>query len=434
MTGSDNAHGATARSALTKASWRLLPLLGLAYLIAYIDRANISFAAKQMNADLGFSATVYGLGAGMFFLSYALFEIPSNVLMLRFGPRIWLARIMVTWGLLSAAMMFVRSENSFYVLRFLIGLAEAGFFPAVIFYLTQWFPHDRRGSAISRFYLFGPLGVAVLGIVSGWLLSLHGTGGLRGWQWLFLVQGLPAVAVGLIILKILPDRPETARWLTAPERAWYSEAMAKDAARVREPESHDVWTALRNPMVRHLAAQGFLIIAAFYAFNLSAPIILGEKTGMDVTHVGYLTSIGGLLGALSMAISGWIADLRKERFTVMYCALVIEAAGLLTVALAPSAAVAITGYLLFSIGTWSLTLAGVMLWSDILHVRSLAVSTAAINSVNQVGAFIAPFAFGVARDNTGSYQAGLFSLPLLLLGALAVTVWLQVRVSRLAVT
>ena len=201
---------AIGKSAMNKALWRIIPLILTAYLFAYVDRVNVGFAAATMNADLGFSATVYGLGAGLFFLGYALFEIPSNLMLVRFGARRWIARIMITWGLLSAAMMFVQTAEQFYILRFLLGVAEAGFYPGVSYYFSGWFPPCHRSRAVSRFYIAGPLGSVVMGAMSGWLLSLDGNAGLHGWQWLFLIQGLPTVLVGLAVLRYLPDSPATA--------------------------------------------------------------------------------------------------------------------------------------------------------------------------------------------------------------------------------
>ena len=195
--------------ALRKAQWRIIPLLGLCYLVAYMDRANISFAAESMNRDLHFSAHVYGLGAGLFFISYALCEIPSNRLLLRFGPRRWLARILLTWGLIAMAMLFVHSKPSFYGTRLLLGAAEAGYFPGALYYLSLWFPAARRARSISWFYVSLPLSSAVMGIAAGTLLRLDGRLGLHGWQWLFLVEGLPAVALGLCLWFTLPDSPAT---------------------------------------------------------------------------------------------------------------------------------------------------------------------------------------------------------------------------------
>ncbi len=403
---------AIARSATLKASWRLLPLLGLAYLIAYIDRVNISFAATQMNADLHFSATTYGLGGGLFFLSYALFELPSNMIMMRVGPRRWLARIMLTWGILAAAMMLVRTPLQFYVLRFLIGLAEAGFFPCVVYYLAHWFPHTHRGKAISQFYLFGPLASVVMGVLSNWLLGLDGSFDLRGWQWLLLLQGLPAVIVGAMLFFALPDAPATAGWLTQAEKAWLVRTLEADAVRIGQAESHSVLAALRDPLVVHLALISICSIGPFYAFTLSAPQVLMAASGYDAKIIGYAVSVGGLLGALSMAITGWLSDKRGDRFSFLFVAMALECVALTIIALSPSPAIVIFAYLLFAAAWTPVTLSQVLIWADVFHVRRLAICSAAINSVAQIGAFFSPYAFGMAKDATGSYTAGMLSLPI----------------------
>jgi MFS transporter, ACS family, tartrate transporter len=208
---------AVGRSALRKAGLRLIPLFALGYGIAYMDRVNISFASLQMNRDLHFSASIYGLGAGLFFISYAACEIPSNLLLYRVGARRWFARIMFTWGLLAMGMMFVKTPVQFYVMRFLLGMAEAGFFPGVIFYLSQWFPPHMRARAISRFYISFPISTVLMGAMAGFLLDLQGKAGLAGWQWLFLIEGLPAVALSMVFLFFLPAGPATAKW--SPRRS-----------------------------------------------------------------------------------------------------------------------------------------------------------------------------------------------------------------------
>src|SRR5580693_3235588 len=221
---------AIGRSAQRKAAVHLLPLLAVGYGLAYMDRINISFASLQMNRDLHFSASVYGFGAGLFFIGYALCEVPSNLLLLRFGARRWIARIMFTWGLLAAAMLFVRTPLEFNVLRFLLGMAEAGFYPGVIFYLTLWFPARMRARAVSRFYVSLPLSSVVMGSLAGWLLGLGGKLGLAGWQWLFLLEGLPAAAFSIVILKMLPDSPAHARWLTPEEKTWLQDQLMLENA------------------------------------------------------------------------------------------------------------------------------------------------------------------------------------------------------------
>src|SRR6202451_1770430 len=221
---------AVGRVALRKAGWRLIPLLALGYGIAYMDGVNISFASLQMNRDLHFSASVYGFGAGLFFVSYAACEVPSNLLLYRVGARRWFARIMLTWGLLAIGMMFVSKPLQFYVMRFLLGMAEAGFFPGVIFYLSQWFPAHMRARAISRFYISYPISSVLMGAIAGFLLDLQGKAGLAGWQWLFLIEGLPAVVLSLVLLVYLPADPTQAKWLTEDEREWILHHVIKSAS------------------------------------------------------------------------------------------------------------------------------------------------------------------------------------------------------------
>ena len=218
------------RRAVSKAGWRILPLLGFGYLLAYMDRVNVSFASTQMNVDLGFSKTIYGFGAGLFYLAYSLVEIPSNALLVRFGARTWLARIMIMWGLIAAATLLVRTPWQFYSMRFLLGLCEAGFFPGVVYYLSTWFPTRQRGRAVGLFYLANPLAVMVMGAVSVPLLGLDGNLGLRGWQWLFLIEGLPAALIGVGVLIWLRDSPDKAQWLTDEERTALKAAVDDESA------------------------------------------------------------------------------------------------------------------------------------------------------------------------------------------------------------
>jgi len=423
-----------ASRAVSKAGWRILPLLGLAYLIAYMDRVNVSFAATQMNSDLGFSATVYGLGAGMFFLSYALFEIPSNLLLLRFGARRWIARIMISWGLLSAMMMFVTTPFEFYLLRFLIGAAEAGFFPGAIFYLSGWFPGAQRGRAVSLFYLFGPLSSMVMGWLSVWLLTFDGTAGMRGWQWLFLVEGLPAATLGIVFLFALPDAPGGAKWLSGEERGALIEALERERLRPGEPSTHRIMDILRDPTVVLLAVIGACNISTAVTVYLSAPLFLMEMTGRSAGQIGTLVSTGGLLAALAMALTGWITDRRGERFSAMLAGQAVKICGLLMIPFAPSAMMAFGGYLVFAIGSWSTQAANGALWGDLLTERRLAIGAAAINTAAQLAAFFLPYAFGALRDTTGSYHAGLLVLPGMVMFAMLVTLVLWQRVNTVAQT
>jgi ACS family tartrate transporter-like MFS transporter len=300
------------RSAVRKAGWRLIPMIGLGYGIAYMDRVNISFAALQMNHDLHFSATVYGFGAGLFFVSYSACEIPSNLLLVRFGARRWLARIMFTWGLLAMSIMFVRTAPQFYVVRFLLGVAEAGFFPGVIFYLMQWFPPEMRARAVSRFYISLPLASTVMGTIAGALLNLQGRLGLAGWQWLFLVEGMPAILLSLVFLLHLPDTPADAKWLKDEERRWLQERIRVDAE--SGGHTNDVVRALRDPRVLQIALVFLFMLGVTYAYSFSAPAILQKLTGLSTTRVGFLIAAMGLLGALAMVLNANHSDRSGERY------------------------------------------------------------------------------------------------------------------------
>ena len=404
---------ALARSAMAKAMWRILPLILLAYVVAYMDRVNVSFASLQMNDDLKFSATIYGLGAGLFFLGYALFEVPSSLMLTRFSAPQWIARIMLTWGLLAAGMMFVRTPMQFYVLRFLLGVAEAGFFPSVIYYFSGWFPMAWRGRAVSRIYVAGPLASIVMGGISGRLLGLDGTAGLRGWQWLFLVQGLPAVLLSLIFLRFLPAAPASVHWLAEQEKAWLSRELARDAALIGAPVRHSLLAAFANPKVLLLGAIGCVGNGAGNGLLLSAPAVLSAGTGLDVLHIGYVVSIGGVLGIVCILFAGWNSDRGGDRLRDA-CAYVIGfAAALMLIGVSTTPAVVIVGYLLFAASFFTGGVLLVSSWADVLHVRQLAVGSAAINTLWQIGNFLSPYAWGVAKDATGSYRAGLIGAAIL---------------------
>jgi ACS family tartrate transporter-like MFS transporter len=401
---------AIARSAMRKALWHILPLIALAYLFAYMDRVNVAFAAAHMNADLGFSATIYGLGGGLFFLGYALFEIPSNLMLVRFGARQWIARIMITWGVLAAAMMVVHTPLQFYLLRFLLGVAEAGFYPGVIYYFSGWFPVCHRGRAVSRFYVASPLASVVMGGISGWLLDLDGVMQLHGWQWLFLVQGLPSALVGLLVLRFLPEAPAKVSWLTQPEKDWIARELANEQLRIGEPASHDVRGAFRNPRVLVTGVLGFLLIGAITTFILSAPLVLAGATGLATKQVGYLVGLGGLVGAGVMLFAGDYADRRGDRFLNAFWYTIAMAGAFAMIALAPTPGLVMAAYLVFAAACFAIPMLTSSGWAELLHVRELAVGAAAINTMSQIGAFVMPFAWGASKDATGSFTAGLVGL------------------------
>ena len=268
------------QSAVAKAARRLIPFLCLCYAVNFLDRVNVGFAALAMNEDLGFSPSIYGAGAGIFFVGYILFEIPSNLALQKFGARIWIARIMISWGLVASAMALVHSETSFYVMRFLLGVAEAGFFPGIILYLTYWFPAAERARIVSLFMAAVPLATVVGGPLSGALLELHGLGGLKGWHWLFLIEGVPAIVLGVIVLKFLDDRPEQANWLTAEERRALAETLAAEAKATRATGYAGLGQALTRPRVLVLGLIYFCIVVGLYGIGFWMPQVI-QTYGLD---------------------------------------------------------------------------------------------------------------------------------------------------------
>jgi len=300
--------------ALHKTRWRILPLLSLGYLCAYTDRVNISFAAESMNRDLHFSPHVYGLGAGLFFITYALCEVPSNWLLLKFGVRRWMARIMFTWDVLAMAMLFVHSRTSFYGMRLLLGIAEAGYFPGAAYYISIWFPRKERALSLGFFYVSLPLASVVMGSVAGTLLRLDGRFGLHGWQWLFLVEGLPAVMLSVAIWFTLAERPGAARWLREDERqALESEIGGPYSSDHPSDRGDALRDVVRDTRVWTLGLCALCLLGSIYAVNFFLPEMLRTLTGATQGNVGYLIAIASAIGAVGMIVYGIHSDRTNER-------------------------------------------------------------------------------------------------------------------------
>jgi len=416
---------------MRKATWRLIPLIALGYGAAYMDRANISFASLQMNVDLHFSSTVYGFGAGLFFVSYAVCELPSNLLLVRFGARRWLARIMVTWGLLAMAMMFVRTPLQFYVARFLLGAAEAGFFPGVVYYLMQWFPPHMRARTISRFYISLPLSQAVMGALAGELLGLQGRAGLAGWQWLFLIEGLPPLVLSVAIFFLLPDGPAEAPWLTPPERTWIVDQIARDAA--SGGHSHDIGRALRDPRVWLIGLVFFCMLGQGYAFSFSAPAILVKLTGFSIANVGYLISGISLLGALAMIVNALSSDRIGERYVHAAVPLMIIAIGYCVGGLSAAPRIAVPALAMVLIAHGALQGPLLSIPSEFLKGKSCAAGIAAMNTIGMLGGFVGPYWMGIAKDLTGDYQHGLLTLTIPSVVAVTIILALRLQARRATV-
>jgi len=408
---------------MRKASWRLLPLIALGYGTAFMDRANISFAALQMNRDLHFSATTYGFGAGLFFLSYAACEVPSNLLLCRFGAKRWLSRIMITWGVLAIAMMFVRTPIQFYVMRFLLGMAEAGFFPGVVFYLMQWFPAQMRARAVSRFYISLPLSSVVMGALAGALLNLNGWLGLAGWQWLFLVEGLPAILLSVAFWVWLPDGPADAKWLNADERAWVLEEIRVDAC--SGGHRHDVWRALRDRRVMQVALIFLFMLIAAYAYTFSAPMILQKLTEWDATRVGFLISAINVLAAAGMVLNALHSDHKRERYWHVAVPFLIMTLGYAVSGLSVTPWLAIPALAATVIAFTSQLGPLLAIPPMFLKGKSMAAGIAAMNTVGMLGGFLGPYWMGVAKDLTGDYQHGLLTLAIPAMAAAGIVLWMR---------
>jgi ACS family tartrate transporter-like MFS transporter len=398
-------------SALRKARWRILPLLSLGYLAAYTDRVNISFAAESMNRDLHFSPSVYGLGAGLFFISYALCEVPSNWLLLRFGARRWLARIMLTWGLLAMAMVFVHSRTSFYGMRLLLGVAEAGYFPGAVYFLSLWFPAKERARAISFFYVSLPLASVVMGSVAGALLRLDGVLGLRGWQWLFLVEGLPAVLLSLGIWFMLSERPRAAKWLREDER----EALQGELADAHAPEEHShrrsaLLVVLRDVRVWLLGLSALCLLGSNYAVNFFLPEMLRMLTGASVARVGYLIATAAATGAVAMVVFGFHSDRMRERRWHVVVPALIMALLMLVAGLHLRGWVAAIILLIAMPVFFAMQAPWVAVIVELFRGEKAALAIATINMLGIVGGFLGPYWMGWMRELTGGFAVGIGSL------------------------
>ena len=400
------------RDTLRQVTWRLMPLLLITYIVAWLDRVNVGFAALQMNHDLGFSATVYGFGAGVFFVGYALCEIPSNLALCRYGARRWIARIMVTWGLLSAAMVCVHSPLSFYGLRFLIGVAEAGFFPGIIFYLSRWYPAAERAKAIGWFMTAIPLASIIGGPLAGLLLGLNGWLGLAGWQWLFLTEGLPAVLLAFIVLRHLPDDPSAARWLAPAGAAWLSRQLQHERSQCDDHHRGGLREALMHPIVWQLGMIQFLGAAGSYGLTLWLPQILKGLSGLSDLRIGLVTTLPYIAATVAMVLVASHSDRTGERCMHVAVSYFVAAFGFCASAALQSPVWAMLALTVAAMGTYGRSGPFWALPSLFLSGRAAAGGIALINTIGSLGGFAGPYAVGLAKATTGSFAGGLALLAL----------------------
>ena len=392
-----------ASATLRKVTLRLIPFLFVLYIVAWLDRVNVGFAGLQMNSDLGFSSAAFGFGSGVFFLGYCLFEVPSNLVLHRVGARRWISRIMISWGAISVAMMFVRTTPTFYVLRFLLGAAEAGFFPGVVYYLSHWYPEGQRARAIAAFMTAVPVSGVVGGPLSGALLSLNGLFGLAGWQWLFLVEGVPAILLGVIVLVYLPDRPETADWLSSAEKDWLVSRLAAERTSRDGALPVGIFAALTNPTIWHLGIIFLFAAIGFYGYSFWAPLVVKSLTGSSDLGVGLILGAISAVTIISMMLNGAHSDHTHERPLHVAVPLLISGAGFFGCAVLRQPILAVFFLALVPIGHcaaygpfWSMP-------SRFLTGAPAAAGIALVVTIANVGGFVGPTIIGAMKDRFGTH-------------------------------
>lgn len=427
--GQAGAHPAQADSpetarAYAKVFWRLVPFLMLCYVIAYLDRVNVGFAKLQMSQDLGFSETVFGLGAGVFFIGYFLFEVPSNLLMHRLGARVWIARIMITWGILSAMFMYVETPTGFYILRFLLGLAEAGFYPGVILYLTYWYPAHRRAKIVALFMSAIPVAGIFGNPLSGWIMqAFHGDHGLHGWQWMFLIEAIPALVIGVVTIFYLDNGISSAKWLTASEKQLLAREIELDQQHSGS-QKHSLKAVFADRRVWWMCLIYFAFVAGQYGLTFWMPTLIKSTGVTGALNIGLLSAIPFLCAIVVMNLMGHSADKRRERRWHLIVPALMGAVGFAMTAFFADNTV-------LSLIFLSLAAAGVLtcaplFWSlptAFLSGTAAAAGIAIVNSVGNLAGFASPYMIGYLKDLTQSTQAGMFVLAgVFVVGAIAV--WL----------
>lgn len=396
---------------------RIVPFLLLCYICSYLDRINVGFAKLQMASDLRFSETAYGLGAGIFFIGYVLFEVPSNMMMVRTGPRFWIGRIMITWGVISGATMFIQGETSYYILRFALGVAEAGFIPAVIYYLGCWVPSAAKGRATSLFMLGIPIAGILGGPLSGWILhGMDGVAGLAGWRWMFVLEAIPTVAAGIMAFKWLDDSPDQAKWLTPAQRIELKNELARES---QGKALHSTRDGLLSGKVWALAVLYISFNMGLYAVSFWLPTIIAQSGVTDPASVGMLTAIPYVAAFVTMMLVGRSSDRMRERRWHLAVPSFVGALGLVTaVTYSDNPTIALVGMAVAAAGIITCIPQFYVLPSAILSGNAAAMGLAVANSIGCIAGFASPYMIGAIKDATGSTSVGLIVVAgILVLGA-----------------
>ena len=402
------------RATLSTVTWRLIPLLFFCYIVAYVDRINVGFAKLHLREVLGVSEdrfnTAYGLGAGLFFIGYFIFEVPSNLILQRVGARIWIARIMIVWGLVSMGFMFLNGTTMFYVMRFLLGAAEAGFFPGVILYLTYWFPTRERARTVAMFATGGVLAGVVGSPISGALLDMHGLGGLAGWQWLFLIEAIPAVFMGLVVLWLLPNRPQEAPWLSPTQKQWIAQRLADDAAAAGPTPEHTLGQIFSSRRVWLLCLLYFLMNVGGYGYELWLPTIIKSFATTSSFVLGTINAIPYFAAGVGMILVARVSDRTGERRGIVALAAAVSAIGFAFSAYSRNPYFAMVALSVAFIGLKCTIAPFWAMATAFLGGAGAAAGIAFINSVGNLGGFAGPYLVGVIKDQTGSNVAALLML------------------------
>ena len=410
---------------MRKVSRRLILFLFVLQVASYLDRINVGFAQLQMKSALGFSGTVYGLGTGIFFIGYFFFEVPSNLILSRTGARVWIARIMITWGVISSAMAIVRTPAEFYALRFLLGVAEAGFFPGVIYYLSRWFPARERASAVSRFMTATAVSGIVGGPLSGALFTLDGVSGLAGWQWIFLAEGIPSIVLGVSTLFFLTDRPEEARWLSAAEREHLEATMRAEMDDIVRRGHVSLRDALLHPTVWLLGLLSFTLLVGLYSISFWLPQIIKAFSGRDNVEVAFLSAIPYVAAAVAMVLVSAHSDSKQERCMHIAFAALVGAAGLAASSIVQAPIPGLIALSGAAVGVFSAIPVFWSLPTAFLTGTPAAGAIALINSLGNLGGFAGPYLIGRVRDVTGGFTGSLLAIAGLLVGSAAMAVRLR---------
>jgi len=397
------------QATMRKVYLRLLPLAMLVYFFCYLDRINVSFAALQMNKDIGLSQWAYGLSSTAFYIGYCIFEVPSNVILDKVGARIWIARIMITWGLASGATAFVVGTNSFLTVRFLLGLAEAGLFPGIVLLFTYWFPDHHRARIVSSFTLALPISVALGAPVSTAILDLDGFLGIAGWKWIYIMEAIPTMLIGFFVLFAMTDRPAKATWLTAEEKSWLVTTLESEKRAVESAGKYSMWQAMMNPKILLLSLNYFGIVTASLGLLLFVPQII-KSLGTTNMGTGYATALAYVCGAVSMLVWGWVSDRMGERRWNLFWACTVASAGLVMAGMTMGTWWSLAGMCIATAGFYGTKGPFWSMPSMMLTGTAAAAGIAWINSIGNVGGAVGPAMVGWIKDFTGSYSGGLYGL------------------------